>query len=288
MLKCVRPPIPESTKRIVRQDGFFGCVICGSPLIEYCHIVPYFKSHNNNPENLVPLCPTHHTKYDNEAISERRIREFKAKPFNKSRDVKDTFYIEGDRPIIEAGSCIFENTSIPLVIDDRNIISFYKENEELLFNALFYDVHNNLLAFIKDNEWCALSGMVWDIDYHTVAKSLVIRTKPRDILLRLRISSNIIHLSGVLYYNGLRAKILPSRIVFGDKTLTWQRVGFRNCVTAVAFNTQTGGFEIASLKHEHEYRKPILASLKRDTSQGRIYETVFIMKECKYCGQIVV
>jgi hypothetical protein len=280
-----RPPLPDPTKRIVRKEGFFGCVVCGNPLIEYSHIIPYSKSHDDSPENLVPLCPTHHAEYDNEAISEKRMREFKANPYNKNRDVGERFYIEGDKPIIEIGSNIFENTPIPLVIDSKNIVSLYKEENELLLNALFYDMNNNLLASIKDNEWCASSGMVWDIEYHTTAKALIVRTKPKDILLRLKISKGIVHLSGALNYNGLQVRMFPTRVI-GKKTVSLRHCKFSNVIAAVAFDTRTGGFEIATSRHEHEFKKQIIAQMRRDYQHGRRYEPVFIMKECRHCGRI--
>ena len=53
------------------------CIICGENKIVAVH--HYDENHNNNnPENLVPLCPTHHqyvhSKYKNEVID--KINEF--------------------------------------------------------------------------------------------------------------------------------------------------------------------------------------------------------------------
>jgi hypothetical protein len=39
-----RPPIPLPVKRLVRQQCAFGCVLCGLPLYEYDHIVPYHEA----------------------------------------------------------------------------------------------------------------------------------------------------------------------------------------------------------------------------------------------------
>jgi len=282
--------LPEPTKRILRKEAFFGCVVCGNPIIEYAHVIPYGVSQDDSVNNLVVLCPNHHTRYDVGDISERKIRMYKSNPFNKERNVADRFDVEGDVPIIEAGTNIFKNTPVLLVIDNKNIITLSKEEEGLLLNAVLYDKNNNLLAFIKDNEWCALSGMVWDIDYHTVAKSLVIRTKPRNILLKLRISKGVVHFSGLLYYNGVRTRISPSKIMFGNNIMTWRESQFENCITAFWFDTQKGSFGAGSSVHEHEYKKPICVTLMQRTSllRGRIYETHYIMRECRFCGQIAI
>lgn len=284
-----RPQPTEPTKRLVRKEAFFGCVICGNPIIEYAHIIPYSKSQDNSAKNLVVLCPNHHTRYDLGDISEQKIRLFKANPFNKGKDVTDRFDIEGEIPTIQAGSNIFRNVPVLLAIDNKNIITLNKM-ECLMLNVEFYDEKNNLLAFIKDNEWCALSGMVWDIEYHTVAKALIIRTKPRKILLRLRISQGVVHLSGLLYYNGFRVKIFPNYILFGNEMMIWKGCRFENLITALWIVTQTHEFKIGTFLHAHEYKKPILATLMRRSNflHGRIYETHYIMKECKFCGKIVL
>lgn len=78
-----RPPIPEPDKRTVRKECYFGCAICGNPLIVYAHIVPYSISHDNSPENLVSLCPDHHTEYDRKDIPVSKIKHYRANPFNK-------------------------------------------------------------------------------------------------------------------------------------------------------------------------------------------------------------
>jgi len=290
-----RQSIPELTKRIVRREACFGCVICGNPLIVYAHIISYEISHDNSPSNLVTLCPTCHTKYDLGAISENQIRNFKSNPFNRGRDVKDTFNIIGEVPIIEAGTSTFKNTSVLLFVDDKNIVTLTKEENELLLNALFYDEKNKLLAYIKDNEWCSLSGMVWDIDYHTVAKALILRTKSRKILLKLRIAKGIIHFSGLLYYNGVKAKISPSEIVFAthgraDVRVHWKGLLFENCITAIAFDTQKGTFEIGTSIHVHQYSKPIYAILRQRTNLlwRPIYETLFVMRRCRLCNKISI
>lgn len=278
-----RPAIPESTKRIVRRDAFFGCAICGNPLIEYCHIIPYSVSLDSSPENLVALCPNHHTIYDFGNISRSKIREHKANPINKNKDVKDRFDIEGVVPIIEAGSNIFENTPILMVIDCRNIVTLRREDDELLLNALLYDQNNNLLAFIKDNEWNVLSGIPWDIEYHIVAKALIVRTRPRNILLRLRIDKGVVHFSGLLSYNGFRVQVTRNRIVFGNNTISWQGCKFTDCISAIMYDTQTGHFEILSAVHEHE-RRVIWATVRN----GWRYRPLFIGKKCVFCGQIEV
>lgn len=58
-----RPPIPAKIKRLVRQRCGFGCVICGSPIYEYDHIVNWSETHHHKAEELTLLCSKHHTGF---------------------------------------------------------------------------------------------------------------------------------------------------------------------------------------------------------------------------------
>jgi len=283
MKKRKRPPILEPNKRIVRQVAFFGCVICGNPLIEYAHIIPYEKSHNNEPENLVALCPNNHTEYDLGAFSEAEIRNYKANPFNRGRDIKKTFNILGSTPVIEAGTNICNNTPVLLVIDDKNIVTLQKENNQLTLNALFYDSSDKLVAYIKNNEWCALNNKAWDITYQTIAKNLTIRTKSRDILLKLKISKGVVHFSGRLYYHGYKVIISPNRIAVGNNVCFLYGCRFTNLVTVVAVNTNKGSIVIGSSVHEHISKTPLILYLR----QGKypLYTSFFVQRGCKFCGK---
>lgn len=60
-----RPHLPEAMKEDVRQESHYGCAICGHmDNGEVAHIEPVADTLNNGPDNLIYLCPNHHTKYD--------------------------------------------------------------------------------------------------------------------------------------------------------------------------------------------------------------------------------
>ena len=240
------------------------------PAFEYAHITPYSTTHDNRPENLVALCPTDHTKYDLGGLSEAEIRRNKSSPFNKGRNIQDRFSIIGNLPIIEAGTNICTNTPVLLVVDNKNIITLAKENNELILNAVFYSQKNELIAYIKNNEWCSLSNRAWDIVYQTVAKRLIMRTKPRDITLRLRISKGVVHLSGQLYYNGYKILISPKQMIAGGNVCFFTGCSFDNCISAVVIDTKNGGAESGSSVHEHEYYNPVMVHLEKTSNRRTI------------------
>jgi len=60
-----RPTIPEAIKEDIRRESHYSCAICGHmDNGEVAHIEAVSTTLNNSPENLVFLCPNHHTKYD--------------------------------------------------------------------------------------------------------------------------------------------------------------------------------------------------------------------------------
>ncbi len=60
-----RPTIPTPIKDDIKRESHLGCAICGSmDNGEVAHIEAVDTSLNNSPDNLIFLCPNHHTKYD--------------------------------------------------------------------------------------------------------------------------------------------------------------------------------------------------------------------------------
>jgi DnaJ-class molecular chaperone len=63
--KGQRPPIPDAIKTDIKAESHYGCAICGySDNGEVAHIEAVAETLNNSPDNLIFLCPNHHTKYD--------------------------------------------------------------------------------------------------------------------------------------------------------------------------------------------------------------------------------
>ena len=63
--KAHRPAIPDAIKEDIKQESHYSCAICGfMDNGEVSHIEAVSNTLNNSPENLIYLCPNHHTKYD--------------------------------------------------------------------------------------------------------------------------------------------------------------------------------------------------------------------------------
>lgn len=60
-----RPPMRDAIADDVKAESHFACAICGnSNHGELAHIHPVSDGACNSPDNLIFLCPNHHTEYD--------------------------------------------------------------------------------------------------------------------------------------------------------------------------------------------------------------------------------
>jgi hypothetical protein len=77
---CKSRNTPPRVARQLRQEAGFGCVVCGSPIIEYHHIIEWKESRHFDPEHMVVLCPSHHTEYGK--LGRQRAYKAKQSPHN--------------------------------------------------------------------------------------------------------------------------------------------------------------------------------------------------------------
>ena len=77
-----RQLVPEPVKRDILLEAGYRCAIprCTHSTTEIAHIIPFSESQDNSPDNLIALCPNHHTMYDIEKkIDRKAIRIIKNK-----------------------------------------------------------------------------------------------------------------------------------------------------------------------------------------------------------------
>ena len=83
-----RPRVPKPIADDIKFESYLACAICGHmDNGEVAHIEPVSTTLNNSPNNLIYLCPNHHTKYDYgyKPSSNVTIEEIKAAKLLKRR-----------------------------------------------------------------------------------------------------------------------------------------------------------------------------------------------------------
>ena len=115
--------IPEPVKREVRQRCGFGCVVCGSAIVQYHHFNPLFEEaqvHFADGINL--LCGKCHDKVTRGMIGDRQVREADAYPFCKHAGVvKDMLFLAAGVRTVRLGCARF---SVQTIIQVRDTVIF--------------------------------------------------------------------------------------------------------------------------------------------------------------------
>jgi hypothetical protein len=211
-----RPPIPEPLKRELRQESYFGCILCGNPIIQYHHIIPYSEVQCHEKENLAILCLEHHFRVTCGEIPSNLIIKAKEKPYNKNVTSVRKNFLLGDynNLILNIGSITFLRTPIPIMIKNEPLLTIKPDlSGNALLSAKIYDVNNELLVRIIDNEWIAYkSDIVWDIKYFP--GHLKICSDIRKILLEFSINEDKLDLRANMFFDGVNVNATPDYILW--------------------------------------------------------------------------
>jgi 5-methylcytosine-specific restriction endonuclease McrA len=71
---------PRPVEQILRQEAGLGCCVCGHPIFQYHHIVPYTEEDPHyRPDDMMILCPNHHDEATQQVMREATQREHKAR-----------------------------------------------------------------------------------------------------------------------------------------------------------------------------------------------------------------
>jgi HNH endonuclease len=75
-----RPAIPRQLKRDVLIEAGHRCALpsCHQTPVEIAHIIPWETVKEHTFDNLIALCPTCHTRYDNHDIDRQSMLQYKA------------------------------------------------------------------------------------------------------------------------------------------------------------------------------------------------------------------
>jgi len=202
--------IPNVIKRKVRKRCGFGCVVCGTAIVEYHHFEPeYSEAKEHKRKDITLLCPTCHSKVDKKIFDLDFIKKSDNNP--KCKQVgftKDVLYVGNEIISFKMGSASFKRLVV-VIYDGTPLIYFSPPEYEggpLRLNATIYDKTGEQLLRIEDNEW--KSG-IEHYDLETQSKYLIIREKKGDVKLKLSIvAEKEISIEKMdMNYKGFRVKV---------------------------------------------------------------------------------
>lgn len=177
--------IPRLTKLEVRRRCGFGCVLCGSPLFQYDHLVEFSRSADHSPGNITLLCPNHHAEKTLGRIPLAVILEAHRNPFNlrHSESEPHRLRLSSDRYRVIAGKAEFFNDQsrtwlAPVMIDGAVPIRFDFSGEESLLNLLMEDRHGRMLCKIRNGELTIATNL---LDFSWIGSELRVSGSDEDL-----------------------------------------------------------------------------------------------------------
>lgn len=247
MEKNEQRTIPQPIRREVRKRCGFGCVICGSPIYHYDHMMDWAIYKRHRADEITLLCPTHHQEKNSGLLSLQTIKKHNEKPVNKSALFSPKWKINYEQeirsviggmvfnPIKPAQNLTEEFFSIFIQIGHQPIIWFDVEEGNLLLNVFIYQ-NNQPILLIKNNELVYMTEL-WDVEF--VGRTLSIREGHRRIVVKITFDVNANEVrfeSGNLTLYGRELKIREdymelktgsSRLKFSGGSMTNVKVGFQ-------------------------------------------------------------
>jgi hypothetical protein len=214
----VRAKRPRPVERLLRQEAGYGCCVCGHPIFQYHHIVPYTANDPHyRPEDMMILCPNHHDQATQAVMNESTQRGHKARPHNiRQGHAGGLLTVEQARPEINIGGSVgMIGAGNLLEVDHEMLLGLtLAEKGALLLNIGLYDRDDTLIAELHENEWTTDDPLPWDIDFGY--RNLTIRSAPREIALSIDARQAPVEIRADLWRHGKTIKLGPQGIRFGE------------------------------------------------------------------------
>lgn len=182
--------IPPAVKQSVRKRCGFGCVVCGSSIIQYHHFNPeYFDAKQHLANGITLLCGTHHQEAHAGIISRCQLEGYDTRPYSMIARYSWGILRPANKFLpVQIGSCTIISPEI-VRYDDDTVIGLIKSNDweiPILLNATFTDSNGKVTLSIVENEWQIGSD---NFDVEITKDELTIKSDKNEILLRMKLSA---------------------------------------------------------------------------------------------------
>lgn len=175
-----RGELNEEVRRAVRQRCHFGCVVCGSAVVQYHHFDPPFHSaKEHRAEGITLLCGGCHDKVSRGQWSDAFVRKYNSRPAGAQRAPHSLLDLEPPLTFI-AGSIVLTGTGPLILVDGETLLEFSALNGEgMAMSANFLDDQGQTAVRIERNE-LILCTIHWDVTF--VGRHLCVRSEKGRIV----------------------------------------------------------------------------------------------------------
>ncbi len=265
---ATRPPVPAHIKRELRQQARFGCCICGLPIYQYHHIVPWEVEQHFRSEDMMILCPTHHDEATKGALEEAEQRRYRLAPHNATQGYTEGLLKVNQRhcAVDVGGGVLLVGNGVWIEVDEEPLLALEVSSEgTLLLSANLYDAADNAVATIEENEWIAGDAPTWDMELDW--QRLTLRLGPNRVALRINAKGEPMTLRGVLWHRGHRFNFkgtgleVSGRCTFENLGLVRMGLRLDSCSGELRWGPRPG--EAGVLVSEPDPVRRLLKALKR-------------------------
>lgn len=209
---------PDPVARQLRQEAGFGCCVCGSPSLQYHHILEWSVEQHFRASDMMALCPLHHDQATKRAMPEAEQRQFKARPHNIVAGLaKGLLAVRQDYCAADFGSVTVVGDGTFFQFGEEDIIGFHLEEGRLEISLRLYSETDELLLHIDKNEWLSGDPLPWDIEADW--QIITLRERARRITLTINAKVAPLQISGSFYRLGKKLSINKNGIQVGDKNV---------------------------------------------------------------------
>ena len=224
-----RPSLPRAVARQLRQEAGFGCAICGNPILDYHHIVPWEEREHYEAENMVAVCPNHHRELaacnrDVAYAAKRNPRNIKLGLF------KGALLSKESQPEFMAGGVIFEDVRDVLSYRGFPIIQYSVESGRGLLNLYIPDAEFWPELQVVDNDLRCNVSSFWDIEYRP--SYACFRRKSGEKSVEIDFRTDVVKFAAKLEIFGEDVSFLPEKTKVGTNTISGMRI--KRCLAAIA------------------------------------------------------
>jgi hypothetical protein len=203
---------PEAVNRTLRQEAGFGCCVCGLPIYQYHHIVPWSEEKHFRVEDMMLLCPLHHDAATKGALTVEQQREGKLHPHNRETGIAEgVLTVNQPYLAIAVGGVLLVGEGPLIAVDGEPLLATTPSPDGVIqLSASLYDEQDSLVAAISENEWISGDPLPWDIE--SDHQRLRIRSALYKVDLDLDAGKEPIRLRGELWRRGNRFSLRPSGV----------------------------------------------------------------------------